>query len=340
VNAYAQAHATLPPSLHLATVLLAVGVLLKSAQLPFHGWILEVMEAPTPVSALLHAGIVNIGGFVMIRLGPLMARATIAQDLLLTVGLITAILASIVMTTRASVKVVLAWSTIAQMGFMLVQCGLGAYHLALLHLLAHSIYKAHAFLSTGSVVETWRGASIVKARKPSFWLVLAGALVLGLVAAPFYMAYRRSGLHAPVSLGPLVIALLLSFVPMIGKAIAAGWRSFKLAVLFTLGATASYFAWHALFEVVSPSSGVADAAYSTRWQIVLGGLVVLFIAQTILQTSPGGALARFLQPHMHSGLYIDDWFTRLTFRLWPPRFERPVAAATRRASIPPTQEAH
>jgi NAD(P)H-quinone oxidoreductase subunit 5 len=126
---------------------------------------------------------------------------------------------------------------------------------------------------------------------------------------------------------------------MIGKAIAGGWRSFKLAAGFTLGATASYFAWHALFEAVAPHTGVAETVYSTRWMIVLGGLGVLFIAQTILQSSPGGILARFLQPHMHSGLYIDDWFTRLTFRLWPPRFERPTAASSRRASLRPTQEA-
>ena len=75
VNTFARASGELSPTLHLATVLLVFGVLLKSAQLPFHGWMQQVMEAPTPVSALLHAGVVNIGGFVMIRLAPLMAHA-------------------------------------------------------------------------------------------------------------------------------------------------------------------------------------------------------------------------------------------------------------------------
>jgi NAD(P)H-quinone oxidoreductase subunit 5 len=330
VNAFAQSSKTLSPSLHLAVVLLVFGVLLKTAQLPFHGWILQVMEAPTPVSALLHAGIVNIGGFVMIRLAPLMGRVAIAQDLLVGVGLITAIVGALVMTTRVSIKVVLAWSTIAQMGFMLVQCGLGAWHLALLHLLAHSLYKAHAFLSAGSVVETWRGATLVRPSPPTLRSTAAGAAVLCIGAAPLCAAFRLSSLHASTSLGPLALALLLSFVPMIGKALAAGGRAFARAALFTVGATALYFALHLVFEEVAPSLD-ADAN-PAEWSIVAGGLVVLFIAQTVLQTSPSGRLARLLQPHLRSGLYIDEWFTRMTFRLWPPRLERP-AATSRRSSV-------
>lgn len=331
VNAFAQAHGELSPSLHLATVLLVFGVLLKTAQLPFHGWILQVMEAPTPVSALLHAGVVNIGGFVMIRLAPLMERASIAQGLLIGVGLITAIVGSLVMTTRASIKMVLAWSTIAQMGFMLVQCGLGVWHLALLHLLAHSLYKAHAFLSAGGVVETWRSASLVRSSRPSLGFTAAGAAVVCIGAAPLYALFTISSLHASSSLGPLALALGLSFVPMIARSLAAGRRAFALASLFTVGAAASYFAWHALFERVALSSD-AGATSSLKWSIVVVALVALFIAQTVLQTSPSGRLARLLQPHLHSGLYIDDWFTRMTFRLWPPRLERP-AARSRRSSV-------
>src|SRR5262249_27697482 len=100
VNASARASADPAPTLPVATLLLMLGVLLKSAQLPFHGWMQAVMEAPTPVSALLHAGVVNIGGFVMIRLAPLMTHAYIAQGILIGVGLFTTIVASLVMTSR------------------------------------------------------------------------------------------------------------------------------------------------------------------------------------------------------------------------------------------------
>src|SRR6185369_7825432 len=142
----------------------------------------------------------------------LMAHAPFAQWMLLTVGLATAIIGSLVMTTRVTAKIILAWSTVAQMGFMLVQCGLGVWHLALLHLLAHSCYKAHSFLSTGSAVETWRGASLVRPPRPSLVFAALALVVLGLAASPFYLAFTRSGLHASPSLGPLALALGLSFV--------------------------------------------------------------------------------------------------------------------------------
>jgi NAD(P)H-quinone oxidoreductase subunit 5 len=331
VNDFVIQRGGLSPGLHLATTLLVVGVLLKSAQLPFHGWMQQVMEAPTPVSAFLHAGIVNIGGFVMIRLAPLMAHAPLAQAMLLAVGLVTAIVASLVMTTRASIKLVLAWSTIAQMGFMLVQCGLGVWHLALLHLLAHSCYKAHSFLSSGGVVESWRGASLVRSPLPSLVFALLAIIVLGIVASPFYLLFTRSSLHASPSLGPVALALGLSFVPTIARALRAGGRAFALALVFTAGATAAYFALHGLFAGIAPAIS-AESESSFKWWVVTGGLVFLFLVQTLLQASRGGRFARFLRPHLRSGLYLDEWFTRLTFRIWPPRLERAAVGPRRSAA--------
>jgi NAD(P)H-quinone oxidoreductase subunit 5 len=322
VNAAVQAHGGLSPTLHLATVLLVVGVLLKSAQVPFHGWMLQVMEAPTPVSALLHAGVVNIGGFVMIRLAPLMAHAYIAQGILLGVGLFTTIVAALVMTTRAAIKGVLAWSTIGQMGFMLVQCGLGAWHLALLHLLAHSLYKAHTFLSAGSVVQQWRTSHLVHTPPTRLWHFFPALVLVAIVVAPFYAATAvATGLvtgHESPALAPLALVLALSFAPMMGRAFSGGVRALVLALLFALGASVAYFGWHLLFELIAPSLDAGVEASSFQWSIVGGGLVVLFIAQSFLQTRPTGWFADRVMPHLLSGLYIDDWFTRVTFRLWPP----------------------
>lgn len=325
VNTLAQANGELSPTLHLATVLLVFGVLLKSAQLPFHGWMLQVMEAPTPVSALLHAGVVNIGGFVMIRLAPLMSNASIAQGILIGVGLFTTIVASLVMTTRPAIKGVLAWSTIGQMGFMLVQCGLGAWHLALMHLLAHSLYKAHTFLSSGSVVQQWRASHLVHTPRAKLWHLIAGAIVVCAAVTPFYFATTLStgyvSGHVSNSIAPLAFVLGLSFAPMMGRALASGMRALTIAALFTVGASAAYFGWHVLFELVAPWINAGHVTSDLEWQIVVGGLGLLFLAQTILQTSPNGRFSNWLQPHLLSGLYIDDWFTRVTFRLWPPGFQ-------------------
>jgi NAD(P)H-quinone oxidoreductase subunit 5 len=320
VNTISRSSGGLSPTLHLATCLLVFGVLLKSAQIPFHGWMQAVMEAPTPVSALLHAGVVNIGGFVMIRLSPLMAHAYIAQSILLGVGLFTTVIAALVMTTRVAVKGVLAWSTIGQMGFMLVQCGLGAWHLALMHLLAHSLYKAHTFLSSGSVVQQWRAGHIVHHHPMRVWHLIIATVLVCIPAAPFYVSTDLPVDRLPHEIGPLVLVLGLSFAPMIGRALAAGRRAFMIAAGFTAGASAAYFGWHVMFVFLAPEINAGVEASATQWTIVVTGLVVLYFAQSMLQTRPNGWFSRWLQPHLVSGLYIDDWFTRVTFRLWPPGF--------------------
>lgn len=326
VNEAARHMSGLSPTLHAATSLLVFGVLLKSAQIPFHGWMQSVMEAPTPVSALLHAGVVNIGGFVMIRLSPLMANAYIAQNILLGVGLFTTVVAALVMTTRVAVKGVLAWSTIGQMGFMLVQCGLGAWHLALMHLLAHSLYKGHTFLSSGSIVQQWRATHIIHPPHMRIWHLFIATIIVCIPVAPFYVDTSQLPIALPVdrlpsSIGPLALVLGLSFAPMVARALAASFRSFVIAILFTIGASAAYFGWHIVFELISPEINAGMEASETRWLIVIGGLGVLFLAQSILQVSPNGWFSRWLQPHLVSGLYIDDWVTRVTFRLWPPGFQ-------------------
>ena len=136
-----------------APAFLAVAALLKSAQFPMHGWLTEVMETPTPVSALLHAGVINAGGFLLIRFADVMLLAPGVLAVLVMVGGFTALFGGLVMLTQPAVKTSLAWSTVAQMGFMILQCGLALFPLALLHIVAHSLYKAHAFLAAGQAVE-------------------------------------------------------------------------------------------------------------------------------------------------------------------------------------------
>ncbi|MCY2959321.1 MAG: NADH-quinone oxidoreductase subunit L [Planctomycetota bacterium] len=318
---WARANPELTLSAQVAAVLLVCGVALKSAQLPFHGWLIQVMEAPTPVSALLHAGVVNIGGFLMIRLAPFMAQANVAQYLLIVVGTTTAVLAALIMTTRVSVKVSLAWSTCAQMGMMLLQCGLGLWHLALLHLVAHSLYKAHAFLSSGTVVEGWRAQAIRSSRGPmSPARVLAGAvIVLASVATVVGLAMvltRTSDRFDPTLLA-VGLLLAMSLSPM---AIGAGLGG-RLALLgasaFSIGVSALYLAWHALFgHLVVLPAGVHAPLIGLG--IAAVGFSMLFVAQLVLHVWPASPLARTIQPWLFAGLYLDEVFTRMTFRLWPP----------------------
>ncbi|HET9955087.1 MAG TPA: proton-conducting transporter membrane subunit, partial [Polyangiaceae bacterium] len=113
--------------LALPALLLVGCALFKSAQFPFHAWLPDTMEAPTPVSALMHAGIINAGGFLVIRFSPVVGQVPAALNMLVVVGTLTAVFGAFVMLTQPAVKRSLAYSTVAQMGFMLLECGLSLF---------------------------------------------------------------------------------------------------------------------------------------------------------------------------------------------------------------------
>ncbi len=137
--------------LTLVTVFLSIAVLCKTALLPFQHWLIGTIEAPTPLSALMHAGVVNAGGYLVIRFSGLYAAAPAGLEWLLFFGLVSAALAPVVMWAQTDQKRSLAWSTVGQMGFMAVQCGIGAFGAAFLHLIGHGFYKANAFLRSGTM---------------------------------------------------------------------------------------------------------------------------------------------------------------------------------------------
>jgi NAD(P)H-quinone oxidoreductase subunit 5 len=146
--------------------LLVFGCAIKTALVPFHFWLPETLEAPTPVSALMHAGVVNAGGYALIRSAPLVMADPTAMAGLAAIGGLTACLGGLMMAAQANVKRQLAFSTIAQMGLMMLQCGLGGFAAAMLHILAHSGYKAHAFLTHGEALERLQSQRIPQAVAP------------------------------------------------------------------------------------------------------------------------------------------------------------------------------
>ena len=140
----------------LITFLIFVGAMSKSAQFPLHMWLPDYLYAPTPVTAFLHAGIINAGGFLLTRLAPLYALSSSTLHLVFAVGLLTALLGSSMMLVQSDIKKTLGYSTIGQMGFMIMECGLGAYGLAIFHLIAHGLFKGTIFLNCGYVIHAAR----------------------------------------------------------------------------------------------------------------------------------------------------------------------------------------
>lgn len=319
IAAWVRVHPDLNPQMQAAAVCVVFAVVLRSAQLPFHGWLIQVMEAPTPVSALLHAGVVNIGGFVLIRLSPWMGRAEFAQLLLVVVGLTSAILAALIMTTRISIKVALAWSTCAQMGFMLVQCGLGLWHLAMLHLVAHSLYKAHAFLSAGTTVDGWRVRSLTT-MIPSSNLRLAVAVV-GAAAIGVATVFLGDLVGIESFSAPLALMVSLSLVPLLVHMADGAARQAAIAVRIA-GVVVLYLGWHAVAATVMPTPTSSPGLLAVA--IVAVAFLGLFVVKATLQQRPHGLLARRLAPTLFAGFSLDERFTRLAFRLWPPPLRRPA----------------
>ena len=134
------------------TLLLLIGGMSKSAQFPFHIWLPRYLYAPTPVTALLHAGIINAGGFLINRLAPLFGLSSPALHAAFFIGTLTAVLGASMMLAQNDIKNMLGFSTIGQMGYMIMECGLGAFSLAVFHLIAHGLFKATVFLNCGDVI--------------------------------------------------------------------------------------------------------------------------------------------------------------------------------------------
>ena len=301
-----------------AALLIAFAALLKSAQFPTHGWLPEVMETPTPVSALLHAGIINAGGFLVIRFADVMLLSAPSLHVLAIVGGFTALFGAVVMLTQTSVKVSLAWSTVAQMGFMLLQCGLGAFALALLHIVAHSFYKAHAFLSSGSVVESarasWTGDA---AQTPSLGL-FCGAFVSALAlyaGIGWSLGFADLQSAAVLTLGAVLVmgvSLLLAqsmagqpSLTVIGR--SAGAAALVTVLYFSLQEGASAVTASVLPSFQTP--GAVDLA-------IMGLVVLSFGAVTVLQvvglSQSNHPLWRAARVHVSNGLYANAVFNRFT----------------------------
>jgi NAD(P)H-quinone oxidoreductase subunit 5 len=309
---------------HAIAGLLVLAALLKSAQFPFHGWLPAVMDTPTPVSALLHAGIVNAGGFLIVRSADLVSLSSPSLHALAVVGGLTALFAGVVMLTQTSVKVSLAWSTIAQMGFMLLQCGLGMYASALLHVVAHSLYKAHAFLSSGSVVELAKAAWTPVARGRPHPVRFAGVLLLAvlLVAGVGY------ALGVPPATEPGVVALgailLMGVAHLLWNTTGehapapVALRGLAIAAGVALVYFALQFAAHGLLDSALPSA----APPAGTFDVVLSALLVaafmgVLWLQAELPWRAHDARWQAAYVHLHNGCYVDAWTHRILRRLLP-----------------------
>ena len=142
-----------PQNLDLIVVFLMIGAFGKSAQFPLFSWLPDAMEGPTPASALIHAAtMVTAGVFMLVRISPLLQFSELSSILIISIGLLTALISAFAAINQNDIKKVLAYSTISQLGFMFIAIGAGAYVAAIFHLVTHAFFKALLFLGAGAVI--------------------------------------------------------------------------------------------------------------------------------------------------------------------------------------------
>ncbi|MBC7533716.1 MAG: hypothetical protein H7318_19285 [Oligoflexus sp.] len=307
-----------------ASVFFVLGALIKSAQFPFHFWLPDTMEAPTPVSALMHAGVINAGGILIIRLSPILEHHVAANLILTVVGALTAVYGSLVMVTQNNIKKKLAYSTISQMGLMIFTCGVGAYSLAVFHIIAHSIYKAHAFMSTGYLVEQ----RIKRSFEPKaigfapFWGIVFAASLLILLGASW-----RMGEFFPYCLYISICLLgfsqtLINFKPpaqsltrtsamVIGSTLGL---SLLLCLLFEL-LLSMEFGHKGRIDLGMTLSPYALLAGILGFMIFVGGF---WLSQKLLQ--PSSSFAQRLYMRLWNDSYFSVRSTALLGYLWPAHY--------------------
>ncbi len=281
--------------------LVAMAAFARSAQFLLHTWLPYTMEGPTPVSALMHAGIVNAGGFLINRFAPVYVHTDGVLHWVFIVGLITAVIGSVLMLSQNDIKKSLGYSTMGQMGFMIMECGVGAFSLAVFHLIAHGLFKGTLFLGTGGVINEARHNdgvpkddlyTFIVERKPPTnrqpWLIMAiitlAVPVLVLVLSHLWVApdlFHKQGAIVLLFFGWVTGAqLLFSTYHMSSQ---NPWRLFTLIIFSFTVVVIGYTLISHMFDVfLYPDPAFAKQLYAAAgidvgWFDVLIGLITAII---------------------------------------------------------------
>lgn len=268
-----------------AVLLLLLAALTKTAIIPFQNWLPLTMTAPTPVSAMMHAGFVNAGGIVLAKFAGLFAQSPDLMLVVFTLGILTALYGTIVMQVQTDIKRQLGYSTVGQMGFMMMQCGIGAFAAAMVHLVTHSLFKAALFLGSGSVVQhapDLKAAGDASARPVAARVaLLLCAVVLGLGFLLLDAAWAGQGALLVLGIpAALVVAQVCQFglqQRMGHTALAGVIAAAMLAVIFIYGgvmAGGRMLLGDVLPTLVQPLTG---------WHICLSALLVVAAFLPLLQ---------------------------------------------------------
>ncbi len=311
-------------NLELAAMFLVLAAAIKSVQIPFHGWVLDVMEAPTPVSGLLHAGLLNAGPFLIIRFAYLMDVVTFAPILLIIIGGLSALYGTLVFPTQPAVKTSLAYSSIGHMGFSLMICGLGLYAAALLHLIAHSFYKAHAFLSSGSGIDKKR-LQLLRGNEQintTFLQALIG-LILSTLLYLIFANYVATAEQFNFQMYVLGIIILLGLASFLTKTIRLqnGFSVIIISLSIAAFVLLSFFSFEHLMSqyliAQIPAIKMANIGVQIASVILVISYMLIVLIQSLQQPTKKQFTHSKWQLYKRNGFYVHTIFDGVIKKLYP-----------------------
>jgi len=228
----------------LVPALLVASALARSSQIPFHGWLPFTLASPTPVSALMHAGVVNAGAILLLRFSETVSLQQAIMIVVFLAGAATVVYASAVRLVRPDVKGRLVFSTMAQMGFMIMTCGLGLYAAAIFHLIAHSLFKSTLFLSAGSGVREHTISRDLPASTTASPVVIGTAISVAVLAPLASLVAAKATIAPTITTAELAlftfVALTLSVAFGTGLLTHFSVPSFALGLIATIAVSFGY----------------------------------------------------------------------------------------------------
>jgi NAD(P)H-quinone oxidoreductase subunit 5 len=298
---------------NFAALCLVLSMSIKSALFPFHRWLLATLDAPTPLSGLLHAGIVNVSAILSARLFLVLAHSEFALLLFGALGFLSAVVGTLCSSTDSAVKRKLAYSTVGQMGFMCVQLATGNIAAAVFHLIAHGLFKPNGFLKSGSAIEearTKKRWGHANGHKQSKTLIDTVIFFLVLLSAPICIWLLSDGSASGLTAMSVIIAglALASMIPAVKR---ISWVMLLMSGIVLLIAMAAS-------HILASSLDTRAALHVVHSNLALGICVVLF-ALIGLGLNCGGRtrLGQFVYVSSLNGFYVDElpsalstWFNR------------------------------
>lgn len=276
---------------NLISILLFISVIVKSAQIPLHIWLPDSMEAPTPVSALIHAAtMVAAGVFLLARMSPILEYSEYCLNIILFVGSITAFFIGILAVIEKDIKKILAYSTISQLGIMIASMGVSSYDIGIFHLINHGFLKALLFLGAGSIIlaanhmQDINNISVLKKHLPiTYWCMLIGCLALS--GVPGFSGYFSKSL--------ILKSVALSKLPCANNC--------YYLLLFSVWLT-GFYSLRLIFTVFHKSKpNLETNNYQESTKIITIPLIILTVFAALL----GGILAK---PILSNTLFNNSIF--------------------------------